>query len=75
MTLKTATVTILLTIACVIFARVSADLIIKELFVKDINNWLLLLGLIATSLCIPRSLNGILSLAMVVATLYILFIR
>jgi hypothetical protein len=52
-----------------------ADWIIKELFAKDINNWLLLGGLLAIGLCIPRALNGILSLSMVIASLYILFIR
>ena len=52
-----------------------ADWIVKELFVKDINNWLLLGGLLAIGLCIPRALNGILSLSMVIASLYILFIR
>ena len=52
-----------------------ADWIVKELFNKDINNWLILAGVIVTSLCIPRALNGILTLAMVVASFYILFIR
>jgi hypothetical protein len=52
-----------------------ADWIIRELYDKDINNWLILAGVIVTSLCIPRALSGILTLAMVVASFYILFIR
>jgi hypothetical protein len=52
-----------------------ADWIVKELFNKDINNWVILVGVIVTSLFIPRALSGILSLAMVVASFYILFIR
>jgi hypothetical protein len=52
-----------------------ADWIIRELYDKDINNWLILAGVIVTSLCIPKSLSGILTLAMVVASFYILFIR
>ena len=52
-----------------------ADWIIKELFAKDINNWILLGGLLVTSLCIPKSLSGLLTLAMVIASFYILFIR
>jgi len=63
--------TVLLTIISVFWA----DWIIRELYDKDINNWLILAGVIVTSLCIPRALNGILSLAMVVASFYILFIR
>ena len=63
--------TILLTIVSVFWA----DWIVKELFNKDINNWLLLVGLCVISLCIPRALSGILTLAMVVASFYILFIR
>jgi hypothetical protein len=63
--------TILLTIVSVFWA----DWIIKELYDKDINNWLLLGGLIVTSLCIPKSLSGLLTLAMVIASFYILFIR
>jgi hypothetical protein len=52
-----------------------ADWIIRELYDKDINNWLILAGVIVTSLCIPKSLSGILTLEMVVASFYILFIR
>jgi hypothetical protein len=52
-----------------------ADWIIRELYDKDINNWLILAGVIVTSLCIPKSLSGLLTLAMVVASFYILFIR
>jgi hypothetical protein len=52
-----------------------ADWIIRELYDKDINNWLILAGVIVTSLCIPRALSGILTLAMVIASFYILFIR
>jgi hypothetical protein len=63
--------TILLTIVSVFWA----DWIVKELYDKDINNWLLLGGLLATSLCIPRALSGILTLTMVIASFYILFIR
>jgi hypothetical protein len=69
---------ILFVITSILLITVSvfwADWIVKELFAKDINNWLLLGGLLAISLCIPRALNGILSLSMVIASLYILFIR
>ena len=52
-----------------------ADWIIRELYDKDINNWLILAGVIVTSLCIPKSLSGLLTLAMVIASFYILFIR
>jgi hypothetical protein len=66
---------ITLTVVLSIISVFWADWIIKELFDKDINNWLLLGGLIVTSLCIPKSLRGLLTLAMVIASFYILFIR
>jgi hypothetical protein len=66
---------IALTVVLTIISVFWADWIIRELYTKDINNWLILAGVIVTSLCIPRALSGILTLAMVVASFYILFIR
>lgn len=71
----TAIAFIALTVVLTAISVFWADWIIRELYTKDINNWLILAGVIVTSLCIPKSLSGILTLAMVIASFYILFIR
>ena len=71
----TAIAFILLTALLTTVSVFWADWIIRELFNKDINNWLILAGVIVTSLFIPRALSGLLTLVYVVASFYILFIR
>jgi hypothetical protein len=74
----TTTITAIIALVIVPLAIASvfwADWIIKELFNKDINNWLILIGLCVIDLCIPRALTGLLTLSMIIASMYILFIR
>lgn len=71
----TAIAFILLTALLTTISVFWADWIIKELFNKDINNWVILVGVIVTSLFIPRALSGLLTLVHIAASFYILFIR
>lgn len=48
-----------------------ADWIVKEIYNKDINNWIILGSLLLLALATPKALNGVFFLAMVVSTIYI----
>jgi hypothetical protein len=71
----TAIAFILLTALLTAVSVFWADWIIRELFNKDINNWLILAVKLIISLFIPRALSGLLTLVYIVASFYILFIR
>ena len=51
-----------------------ADWIIKAIFHRDINNWMILISLFTIALFTPKALSGLTVLAMVVSTAYIMFL-
>lgn len=48
-----------------------ADWIVKEIYNKDINNWIILGSLLLLALATPKALNGIFFLVMAASTIYI----
>jgi hypothetical protein len=48
-----------------------ADWIVKEIYNKDINNWIILGSLLLLALATPKALNGVFFLAMAASTIYI----
>lgn len=62
-------------IALIIIAQVFwTDWIVKEIYNKDINNWMIFLSLVIIALFTPKALSGLTCLMMVMATVYIWFI-
>jgi len=51
-----------------------ADWIVKEIFHRDINNWMILISLFTIALFTPKALGGLTVFAMVVSTAYIWFL-